>query len=194
MATIEISARETLDGCGQVGPVFIGQWFASFFVAILSMLVMASPALADELHANVDKPTARDLDLQLTNAYKPLADCLKVQARLGKLDLEPLGEPAKDGNGVSAFENDVVALLGKSNNWVTAAQRAPDAKERARVLLAGLSDYASNLLVAHTEVAELQRSRALSTAMIHLASASNGVCTPSDDLIYWKKRADDAKL
>jgi hypothetical protein len=167
---------------------------ASFLVAILSMSFMASSVSADELHANVQKPTARDLDLHLTDAYKPLADCLKVQARLGNLDLEQLGEPAEGGKGVSTFENDVVALLGKSNDWVTAAQRAPDAKERARVLLEGLSAYASNLLVAHTEVAELQRSRALSTAMIHLAGASNGVCAPSDDLIYWKKRADAAKF
>jgi hypothetical protein len=192
MVTItKIHACETPDGCGQTG---IRLWFASFFVSVLFMPAMASSASADELHANVEKPTARDLDLQLTNAYKPLADCLKVQTRLGHLNLERLGEPAKDGNGVSAFENDVVALLGKSNNWVAAAQRAPDAKERARVLLAGLGDYASNLLVAHTEVAELQRSRALSTAMIHLADASNGVCAPSDDLIYWKKRADAAKF
>ncbi|WP_139202919.1 hypothetical protein [Pseudoxanthomonas sp. GM95] len=142
---------------------------------------MSEPGVAAGLSTN-------ELYIELFSAYKPLSDCMRPLIESGRVSAAIAANRLAASPEFSAFRQEAIGILGRSDPSVRAAEGSNTPEEQARLLILGLGSMAA----AGDPASQLVNARAIVLAMTQLACVSDGQCVPSQNLQYWKRRSDAA--
>lgn len=162
-------------------------WMPGLFVALI-MAVLAGCAKDPDLGLD----SYQVLYLEVFSAYEPLSQCVREQLDAGTLDVDSWIEWLIASGKSGEFEREAARLLSSEEALLELANQMPNETSRLALLAGGLGAFGGAAPESDNTRMTLRRMNAIVLAISSMAEATQGICSPSDELRNWAGRARDA--
>lgn len=126
--------------------------------------------------------------IEIASAYSPLSECMQTELNSSAEEATVLLNRLAEQGDADAIERDAVSVLGQSSPSVIAARTVGlEPLQRVSLLLMAMAQAALDPEGSDDEVtkSDVLSFKALVLSVTHIASATDGRCEPSQNLLYW---------